>query len=110
MGDMDAAFRALAADRRRIALSYLQDHHSMALPDLAELVAEEEQGKKVVAIDDELIKDVYLSLYHTHLPELEKAGFVEYEQEHDLIAVSDQLNSLLRSVRESVLALQQTAP
>lgn len=108
MSDLDDVFRALAAERRRIALSYLQNHRSLALADLAELVAEEEWGKNVTAIGDEFVRDVYLSLYHTHVPELEDAHLVQYTQDQDIVATTDRTGPLLDAVEGSVRSLRAT--
>lgn len=106
MSDLDANFRALADKHRRIALSRLLQHDELTLADLAELVIEQERGESVTSISDERVKDLYMSLYHTHLPVLEEAGVARYEQEHDLVAKTDQTEALLQTVEETVISLR----
>ncbi|MFB6080670.1 MAG: hypothetical protein ABEJ81_06715 [Haloferacaceae archaeon] len=105
MCDLDPVFRALANRRRRIAISCLQRHHLLSLADLTELVAEEELDRNVAAISGERIRDLYLSLYHTHLPPLIDAELVRYDQEEDLVARTERTTTLLTGVRDRVDAL-----
>lgn len=106
MDGLDACFQALADAKRRLAVYYLQEHGQLALADLAELVIEEQRGRPVTAIADEQVKELYLSLYHTHLPVLENAGIARYDQERDLVAKTDETEPLLRDVQESVGSLR----
>jgi len=106
MGDLDASFRALADNRRRIVLTQLLQHNELTLADLAELVIEQERGEPVTAVSDERVRDLYLTLYHSHLPVLEESGLVRYEQELDLVAKTERTESLLRRVQETVTSLR----
>lgn len=89
MDERDAVFRALSDAKRRRALRCLREHRRTSLPDLAELVAEATYGRDVAELSGERVTDLYLSFYHNHLPVLEEAGLVDYQQEADLIAWSD---------------------
>lgn len=100
-------FRALADTRRRSALSCLQKHHTVTLPDLAEHVAEQELETDVTAISDEWVRDVYFSLYHKHVPKLEEANLVQYEQSEDLVVKTEQVGEALVEVRDAVDSLRQ---
>ena len=84
---VDAAFRLLADQRRRLFLDVVTTHNEeLTLADAAEEVAEREAGRSVVELSPERIKEVYISLYHDHLPRLLEAGLLEYEQERDLVS------------------------
>ena len=87
--DADRLFRALAAEERRLALVVLCEHHTLSLPDLAESVIEYQRGRAVVDISAEDVKECYLELYHRHVPVLEEADLVEYEQERDLVRITE---------------------
>lgn len=100
MDDLDSVFRALADNRRRLALYHVQDHQSVTLPDLAELVAEDEYEEDVHHLSAETVKDVYLSLYHEHVPILEQADLVHYEQESDSVVRTADTDLPLPSLRE----------
>lgn len=97
------AFSVLANTRRRLAVRYLDRHESLSLPTLADGVAEREADAPLQEVDEYEVRDVYLSLYHTHVPTLEDAGVVAYEQEHDWVRCRDTrqrevVTSLLDSV------------
>lgn len=83
--EVDALLGALADSRRRHALDCLQVHGSVTLPDLAEAVLERESGASVPDLPAETVTEVYFSLYHRHVPKLERADLVEYHQERDLV-------------------------
>ncbi|WP_226013080.1 DUF7344 domain-containing protein [Halomicrobium salinisoli] len=105
MGGPDAVYRALVDERRRIVLSVLRRHHTVPLPDLAESVAESEFDEDVAAISGESIRDVYMSLYHTHVPLLEAADLVRYEQADDVVAWTGATEDRLSAARDRVDAL-----
>ncbi|MFB6074962.1 MAG: hypothetical protein ABEJ89_08120 [Haloarculaceae archaeon] len=105
MCELDAAFEALADGRRRTAIACLQEHRELTLADLAELIAECERGRCVQAIDDEAVRDIYLSLYHDHVPKLEAADVAQYAQERDCVATTDRTETVLSAARENVATL-----
>jgi len=86
--DADRLFRALAAEERRLALVVLTEHHTLSLPDLAETVIEHRRARPVADLSAEDVKECYLDLYHRHVPLLEDAGLIEYEQERDLVRIT----------------------
>ncbi|WP_225334281.1 DUF7344 domain-containing protein [Halomicrobium urmianum] len=105
MGGLDDVYRALVDERRRIVLSVLREHHTVPLPDLAEFVAESEFDEDVAAIPGEDVRDVYMSLYHTHVPLLEAAELVRYEQSDDVVAWTERASERLSTARDRVDAL-----
>ncbi|QLK25010.1 hypothetical protein HYG81_12955 [Natrinema zhouii] len=83
---LDDVFALLADQRRRLLLSVMHTYsEELTLPDAAEEVAIRETGHKVADISPERVQEVYLSLYHDHLPRLVDAGLLEYDQERDLV-------------------------
>ncbi|MFD1515350.1 helix-turn-helix domain-containing protein [Halomarina rubra] len=84
----DEGFDLLADYRRREVLALVDEHHEITLPDVADEVAIEEFQTSIVEIPPDDVLDVYLSLYHDHVPRLEAADLVEYDQERDLVALS----------------------
>lgn len=105
MRDVDAVFLALADRKRRFALYCLQEHHAVALADLAEFVAERESETEVADLSPEHVRDVYLSLYHYHVPELEAADLARYDQGEDLVAKTEHTDAALETARERVALL-----
>lgn len=106
MRELETVFEALTDRRRRLALYYLQKHQTLTLPDLAELLVEDEHETDVRSLSGEQIRDAYLSFYHRHLPKLEQAGLVCYDQEEDRLVRTEQCSTALRSVRDEVKRLQ----
>ncbi|AUV81082.1 hypothetical protein C2R22_04925 [Salinigranum rubrum] len=86
---LSRAFSALANTRRRQAIRYLGHHRSLSLATLADGVAERESDVPLREVDEGTVREVYLSLYHTHVPKLEDAGIVAYDQESDWITRRD---------------------
>ena len=86
----DILFEALAHQRRRYALRSLDNYDApLALADLAEEVAVQEQDVPITYIPAEDVKQIYISLYHNHLPKLEEASLVRYDQETDSVVLAD---------------------
>lgn len=102
MGELEPVYRALADRRRRLALDCLTDHHVLALADLAEEVSERETGTPVAELPAEDVAETYFSLYHTHVPKLENADLVMYDQEEDLVARTDEAVRALTRAREEL--------
>ncbi|UPW00623.1 hypothetical protein M0R88_00630 [Halorussus gelatinilyticus] len=98
---LDALFDLLSDARRREALVTLFAHEDISLPDLADEVAVAEEGEPLTRIDADDVLQVYLSLYHTHVPKLARAGLVDYDQDDDYVALTDvgrDLESPIRSL------------
>lgn len=84
---LDDVFSLLGDQRRRLLLAVMRNYgEAVTLPDAAEEVAARETGHTVRNISAEHVTEVYLSLYHDHLPRLVDAGLLEYDQERDLVA------------------------
>jgi hypothetical protein len=109
-GDSDSLtrlFSVLADARRRNALDHLQSNPSLSLATLADAVAVRESNAPRSDLDDQVVSDVYLTLYHVHVPMLGAAKIVEYEQERDWItrldtAACDRAFTLLDAIPTSV--------
>ncbi|MFP8952937.1 hypothetical protein ACLI4Z_08195 [Natrialbaceae archaeon A-arb3/5] len=83
---VDDALELLGSSRRRLFLDVVRTYgESLTLPDVAEEVAIRETGTPVPELSAEEVADVYISLYHDHLPRLVQSGLVEYDQERDLV-------------------------
>ena len=89
---LDATFRALADERRRETLRYLDGRGASALADLADHLTD----------DDGAVRRTYTSLYHNHLPLLSAADLVEYDADAErveLTADADSLGTALDATR-----------
>ena len=84
---IDEAFSLLASQRRRLLLEVMASYgEELTLPDAAEEVAVRETGRKVTQLSAQEVANVYISLYHDHLPRLVDADLLSYDQERDLVS------------------------
>lgn len=88
----DELFRILSNSRRRYIIYYLHEAgDEMSLKQLAARIAAVENGTSVEDVTDEERQRVYISLYQTHLPKLEEAGIVSYDDEERIVALTDEI-------------------
>lgn len=79
----------LADRRRRYALHYLmQQGEPVTLRDLAEQVAAWENDKPIEELRSQERKRVYIALYQSHLPSMDREGIVEYDSDRGEVALS----------------------
>jgi hypothetical protein len=105
MPSTESVFRALQHGRRRRALRCVAAHQSLTLPDLAELVLERETGDQLPALAPERIRDVYFSLYHTHVPVLCEADLCWYDQPDDRVGIAADATDSLTDAKATIDAL-----
>lgn len=86
----DVVFRLLSHVYRRALLECLDRHDApVSLVDASEDVALECSGKSVPDLSDEEIRDVYLSLYHSHVPQLADEETVTYDRNRNLVTLTE---------------------
>lgn len=91
----DLVFDVLKNRRRRHALHYLkQKDEPVELSELAEQVAAWENDSTVEGISAAERKRVYTALYQSHLPKLDDAGIVEYNQSRGIVELSEKAEQL----------------
>lgn len=84
---LDEALGVLAERRRRLTLRVVREHdESITLPDVADEVAVRENGRPLPELSGETVAEVYISIYHDHLPRLVELGLLEYDQGRDLVS------------------------
>lgn len=92
----DVIFELLKNRRRREVLAYLLDaDETVTLGELAEQIAAWENDTSVNALNSDQRKRVYVALYQTHLPKMDDAGIVEYDQDRGLISLADNADLLM---------------
>lgn len=92
----DVIFELLKNRRRREVLSYLlETEGTVTLGELAEQIAAWENDTDINALSSDQRKRVYVALYQTHLPKMDDAGIVEYDQDRGLIDLSDNADLLM---------------
>ncbi len=78
--DRGEIFTLLSNHRRRYTIHFCKQRgETVTVSDLAEQVAAWELDKEIAELDSAERKRVYTSLQQTHLPTLDDAGMVEYE-------------------------------
>jgi hypothetical protein len=91
------AFGLLGHRYRRHVVRTLDDHGcELTLADLADEAARREHGTPVSEIASETVSELYLALYHTHVPKLVDGDAVRYDQEADIVAPRDRVESLVQ--------------
>jgi hypothetical protein len=85
----DDVFAAVVDEWRQLALRRVREHRSLTLADVADEVAADEGGASLVEVPAERVRDIYLQFYHCHLPYLRDAELVRYDQERDLVSITD---------------------
>jgi hypothetical protein len=96
--DQSTVHDLLSSERRRHVLSCLADHGRMALPDLADEIADREHDAPLSQVPEDAVLTTYLSLYHTHVPKLTEAAVVSYDQDRDIVALVDDTAAFEESV------------
>lgn len=92
----DVIFELLKNRRRRQVLAYLlETEGTVTLGKLAERIAAWENDTEVAALSSDQRKRVYVALYQTHLPKMDDAGIVDYDQDRGLISLADNADLLV---------------
>lgn len=88
--DSDDLFHLLKSERRRRAIKYLldADDEPVRMRTLAEAVAAEEYDTTVEALRSDERQRVYITLYQSHLPQLDDAGVIDYNQSRGRITTN----------------------
>jgi hypothetical protein len=88
---LDLVFGILKNSRRRLVLEYLQDtDQEVTLSDLAEHIAAIENDTTPERLTSSERKRVYVGLYQCHLPKMDDAGAIDYNQQRGLIRRTEQ--------------------
>lgn len=83
---LDVIFDILRNERRRLVLRAVKERGgSTTLGELAEHIGGIENGKPPDELDSKERKRVYVGLYQTHLPKMDDAGAVRYDQDRGTI-------------------------
>lgn len=87
---LDLTFDVLRNRRRRLVLRHLKTTpESASLGDLAEHIAAIENGIDRSQIDSQQRKRVYISLYQNHLPKLDDAEVVRFDQDRGTVSLTE---------------------
>ncbi|XVH33864.1 DUF7344 domain-containing protein (plasmid) [Haloferacaceae archaeon DSL9] len=82
----DEIYHLLQNQRRRNVLRYLQDTEgSVRMRDVAEQVAAWEYNTTVNKLSSKERQRVYIALYQSHLPKLDRSGLIDYNQDRGVV-------------------------
>lgn len=88
----DEIFHILQTNRRRDAISYLLDREGpVKMGEIAEHVAAKEHDTTVAELTSSQRQRVYIPLYQSHLPKLDKKGVIEYDKPRGIVRPTDRL-------------------
>lgn len=91
----DSAYDLLSNSRRRYVLSLLRERDEpIALNELSRDLAAWENDVEPDALTNQQIKRVYVSLYQTHIPKLDEAGVVSFDQMSGTVELKDTVHEL----------------
>lgn len=76
---LDTIFATLKSQRRRYIVYYLHQQGELAVDELAELIAASENGGDRATVTNDEQETMEVGLIHTHLPKLDGAGIIEYD-------------------------------
>lgn len=78
---LDVVFELLRVSRRREVLWYLEENEGTArLDELAEHIAAKENDIELAELTSSQRKRVYIGLYQCHLPKMDDADVIDYDQ------------------------------
>lgn len=101
----DEIFHILQNERRRNVLQYIADtDEPVRMRDVAEQVAAWEHETTVQELTSDQRQRVYIPLYQSHLPKLDKVGLIEYQQNRGIVErkpLADQVDRYLQAKPES---------
>ncbi len=85
----DTVFDLLSSPRRRYVLHHLRSESAeIELTTLADHVAAWEYDTTIEALSEQQRKRAYVSLYQTHVPKLEEAGIVTYDNDSGTVELT----------------------
>jgi hypothetical protein len=92
---LDVTFEMLKNRRRRLVLSYLRENgETTRIGDLAEHIAAIENDTDVAQLNSQQRKRVYIGLYQCHLPKMDDAGVVDFNQDRGLVDLRENADQL----------------
>lgn len=77
--DWDHVLTALKSPERRLILAILEEADALDREELARRVAARETNSAPADVPEDAIEETVLALYHVHIPALQQAGMVVYD-------------------------------
>jgi hypothetical protein len=93
----DVVFDLLSAKRRRDVLSFMAENGSeTTLSELADHIAALENDTEIRLLSSQQRKRVYVALYQCHLPRMDDAGVIEFENSRGTVELRPAAAELYR--------------
>ncbi|WP_137684076.1 DUF7344 domain-containing protein [Haloarcula mannanilytica] len=108
----DDLFHVLQCRRRRLVLKYLHEHpgdEPADMSDIAEHIAALEHDTTVDSLRSKQRQRVYIALYQSHLPKMDDAGVINYNQDRGLVEATALADSFDGYLDEEPSLLSTTA-
>jgi hypothetical protein len=103
--DRDELFHLLQNERRRRALDYLRGCDGpVRMRDIVDHVAAAEHDTTPEALRSDERKRVHIALYQSHLPKLDQAGVLDYDQDRGVVTRTDRAEELDRFLAVGAVA------
>lgn len=94
--EMDDVFHVLQNERRRNVLRYLEDVDGVIeMRDMAVQIAAWENDTTVQQLHSDQRQRVYIALYQSHLPKMDKLGLIEYNKPRGYVEPRPRLDTVL---------------
>lgn len=88
----DDIFHILQTNRRRESMRFLLEQDGpVKMRDVAEYVAAREHDTTVAELTSTQRQRVYIPLYQSHLPKLDKEGIIEYDKSRGIVRPTERL-------------------
>ena len=107
----DDLFHVLQCRRRRLVLKYLQEYPGDGpadMSDIAEHIAALEHDTTVDSLRSKERQRVYIALYQSHLPKMDDAGVINYNQDRGLVEATALATSFEKYLDEEPSLLSTT--
>lgn len=106
--ELDFVFSVLSQPRRRYLLYALAENPEWTLTELATKLVAWETGVEEEAVDAERRDQMYLSLYHTHVPKLVDEDVVTFDAETETLARGQHATQVLAALAGAGHSLDAT--
>jgi len=99
---LDLTFEILKNERRRLVLDHLRTvEGESTIGDLAEEIAAVENDCTVQSLGAQQRKRVYIGLYQCHLPKMDDAGVISFNQSRGRVELNPEARPLFEYLEES---------
>ena len=99
---LDLTFEILKNERRRLVLDHLRTvEGESTIGDLAEEIAAVENDCTVQSLGAQQRKRVYIGLYQCHLPKMDDAGVISFNQSRGRVELNPEATPLFEYLEES---------